>query len=69
MRGDNIAAIAGGQADAEALVVLKDFVNKLGGENLCTEEIFPMDRYLSWKKESPFSNNSISQYAQQECNR
>lgn len=43
VRGDNIAAIAGGQADAESLVVLKDFVNKLGGENICTEEIFPMD--------------------------
>lgn len=43
VRGDSIAAIAGGQADAEALVALKDLVNRLGGENLCTEEIFPMD--------------------------
>lgn len=29
--------------DAEALVSLKDYLNKLGSEALCTEEIFPMD--------------------------
>lgn len=40
--GDRIAAVAGGFADAEALVSLKDFFNKLGSEALCTEEIFPM---------------------------
>jgi len=38
-----MAALAGGQADAEALIVLKDFLNRLGCETLCTEEIFPMD--------------------------
>jgi len=41
--GTGVAAIAGGQADAEALIALKDLVNRLGGEALCTEEIFPMD--------------------------
>jgi len=41
--GDKIAAIAGGLVDAEALVALKDYLNKLGSESLCTEEIFPMD--------------------------
>ncbi|ESO88030.1 hypothetical protein LOTGIDRAFT_206956 [Lottia gigantea] len=41
--GNEIAAIAGGLADAEALVSLKDFLNKLGSEGLCTEEMFPMD--------------------------
>jgi len=41
--GDKIAAIAGGLADAEALVSLKDYLNTLGSEALCTEEIFPMD--------------------------
>lgn len=41
--GTGVGAIAGGQADAEALVALKDLVNRLGGEALCTEEIFPMD--------------------------
>ena len=43
MKGDQIAAIAGGLVDAEALVSLKDYLNKMGSEALCTEEIFPMD--------------------------
>ncbi|XP_066943308.1 NADH-ubiquinone oxidoreductase 75 kDa subunit, mitochondrial [Macrobrachium rosenbergii] len=37
----SVAAVAGGLADAESLIALKDMVNKLGGENVCTEEIFP----------------------------
>ncbi len=41
--GSRIGAVAGGHADAEALVALKDFLNRLGSELLCTEEIFPMD--------------------------
>ena len=41
--GADIAAIAGGLVDAEALVALKDLLNRLGSEALCTEEIFPMD--------------------------
>ena len=36
-------AIAGGLVDAESLVALKDYLNKMGSEALCTEEIFPMD--------------------------
>ncbi len=43
VRGSEVAAIAGGHADAEALVALKDLLNKMGSEALCTEEIFPMD--------------------------
>ncbi len=43
IRGDQIAAIAGGQSDAECLVALKDLLNHMGSEALCTEEIFPMD--------------------------
>lgn len=39
--GSKVAAIAGGLVDAEALVALKDLLNKLGSEALCTEEIFP----------------------------
>lgn len=39
----DIGAVAGGQVDAESLVALKDFLNKIGSEGLCTEEIFPMD--------------------------
>ncbi|KAG1714536.1 NADH-ubiquinone oxidoreductase subunit, mitochondrial [Nymphon striatum] len=38
-----IAAIAGGLVDAEGLVALKDLLNKIGSEALCTEEVFPMD--------------------------
>uniref|UniRef100_A0A665VM16 NADH-ubiquinone oxidoreductase 75 kDa subunit, mitochondrial n=1 Tax=Echeneis naucrates TaxID=173247 RepID=A0A665VM16_ECHNA len=41
-QGNEIAAIAGGLADAEALVSLKDLLNRLNSDNLCTEEIFPM---------------------------
>ncbi|EFX87607.1 hypothetical protein DAPPUDRAFT_192333 [Daphnia pulex] len=42
-KGDELAAIVGGFADAEALVALKDMLNQLGSESLCTEEVFPMD--------------------------
>lgn len=42
VQGNEVAAIAGGMADAEALVSLKDLLNRLGSEHLCTEELFPM---------------------------
>lgn len=42
VQGNEVAAIAGGMADAEALVALKDLLNRLNSENLCTEELFPM---------------------------
>lgn len=42
VQGTEVAAIAGGMADAEALVSLKDLLNRLNSENLCTEEVFPM---------------------------
>ena len=38
---DQIAAVAGGMADGEALTALKDLMNRLGSELCCTEEIFP----------------------------
>ncbi|KAK3588073.1 hypothetical protein CHS0354_012126 [Potamilus streckersoni] len=41
--GEQIAAVAGGLVDAEALVCLKDLLNSFNSEGLCTEEIFPMD--------------------------
>ena len=44
---DQIAALAGGLADAESLMALKDLLNRLGSETLCTEEIFPEVGYLS----------------------
>ncbi len=41
MAGSQIAAVVGGLCDAEALVALKDLLNRFGSENLCTEENFP----------------------------
>uniref|UniRef100_H3CM38 NADH-ubiquinone oxidoreductase 75 kDa subunit, mitochondrial n=1 Tax=Tetraodon nigroviridis TaxID=99883 RepID=H3CM38_TETNG len=40
--GRDMAAVVGGLVDAEALVSLKDLLNRLNCENLCTEEVFPM---------------------------
>ena len=40
---ESVAAVAGGFCDAESLVSLKDLLNRIGSENVCTEEIFPMD--------------------------
>ncbi|XP_014672081.1 PREDICTED: NADH-ubiquinone oxidoreductase 75 kDa subunit, mitochondrial-like [Priapulus caudatus] len=37
------AAIVGGMVDSEALICLKDLVNKVGGETVCTEEAFPLE--------------------------
>lgn len=37
-----MAAVVGGLADAEALIALKDLLNHLNSDNLCTEEVFPM---------------------------
>ncbi|XP_007898240.1 NADH-ubiquinone oxidoreductase 75 kDa subunit, mitochondrial [Callorhinchus milii] len=42
VQSKDVAAIAGGMADAEALVALKDLMNRLNSDSLCTEEIFPM---------------------------
>lgn len=39
--GNQIAGVAGGFADAEALVALKDLLNSKDSENLYTEEQFP----------------------------
>uniref|UniRef100_A0A2C9JNV6 NADH-ubiquinone oxidoreductase 75 kDa subunit, mitochondrial n=1 Tax=Biomphalaria glabrata TaxID=6526 RepID=A0A2C9JNV6_BIOGL len=39
-----IAGVAGSTADAEAMVCLKDMINRLGGELLCTEDSFPLNR-------------------------
>ena len=37
-----MGAVVGGFVDAEALTALKDLLNRLGCETLCTEEVFPM---------------------------
>ncbi|KAM7407396.1 hypothetical protein PAMA_003225 [Pampus argenteus] len=40
--GHDIAAVVGGLVDAETLISLKDLLNHLNSDNLCTEEVFPM---------------------------
>uniref|UniRef100_A0A668APZ5 NADH-ubiquinone oxidoreductase 75 kDa subunit, mitochondrial n=1 Tax=Myripristis murdjan TaxID=586833 RepID=A0A668APZ5_9TELE len=42
VQGNEVAAVVGGLADAEALIALKDMLNRLNSDNLCTEELFPM---------------------------
>ncbi|VVC87237.1 unnamed protein product [Leptidea sinapis] len=39
---EKLVAVAGEMADAEALVSLKDLVNRLGGEHVYTEQSFPL---------------------------
>ncbi|KAM4698502.1 NADH-ubiquinone oxidoreductase 75 kDa subunit, mitochondrial [Rhinophrynus dorsalis] len=41
VQGKAVAAVAGGLVDAEALVALKDLLNRLNSDSLCTEEVFP----------------------------
>ena len=43
LKGEEMAAVVGGLADAESLVALKDFFNRHDSEALYTEESFPMD--------------------------
>ncbi|NXI07377.1 NDUS1 oxidoreductase, partial [Irena cyanogastra] len=41
VEGKEVAAVVGGLVDAEALIALKDLLNRLNCDTLCTEEIFP----------------------------
>ncbi|NXA82637.1 NDUS1 oxidoreductase, partial [Thryothorus ludovicianus] len=41
VEGKDIAAVVGGLVDAEALIALKDLLNRVNCDMLCTEEIFP----------------------------
>ncbi|NXB26231.1 NDUS1 oxidoreductase, partial [Rhagologus leucostigma] len=41
VEGKEIAAVVGGLVDAEALIALKDLLNRVNCDTLCTEEIFP----------------------------
>uniref|UniRef100_A0A8C2QR70 NADH-ubiquinone oxidoreductase 75 kDa subunit, mitochondrial n=1 Tax=Capra hircus TaxID=9925 RepID=A0A8C2QR70_CAPHI len=40
-QGNDVAAVAGGLVDAEALIALKDLLNRVDSDTLCTEEVFP----------------------------
>lgn len=57
--GGSIAAVAGGLADAETLVAVKDLLNRCGSEALCTEHIFPMDGSGTDLRSSYLLNNKI----------
>ncbi|NXA62416.1 NDUS1 oxidoreductase, partial [Mohoua ochrocephala] len=41
VEGKEVAAVVGGLVDAEALIALKDLLNRVNCDTLCTEEIFP----------------------------
>nr|CAI5827532.1 unnamed protein product [Callosobruchus analis] len=58
--GSNVGAIAGGFADAEALVALKDLLNRLGSEALCTEHTFPLDGSGTDLRSNYLLNNKIA---------
>ncbi|CAH0563651.1 unnamed protein product [Brassicogethes aeneus] len=58
--GDKIGAVAGGFADAELLISVKDLLNRLGSENLCTEHVFPMDGSGTDLRSSYLLNNKIA---------
>ncbi|XP_060944225.1 NADH-ubiquinone oxidoreductase 75 kDa subunit, mitochondrial-like [Limanda limanda] len=42
VQSNDVAAVVGGMVDAEALISLKDLLNCLNSDHLCTEEVFPM---------------------------
>ncbi|XP_062389869.1 NADH-ubiquinone oxidoreductase 75 kDa subunit, mitochondrial-like isoform X1 [Sardina pilchardus] len=58
--GNSVAGVAGGMVDAEALISLKDLLNRLNSENLCTEEIFPMAGAGTDLRSNYLLNTSIS---------
>ena len=60
VKGEEMAAVAGGLADAESLVALKDFFNGCDSEALYTEESFPMDGSGTDFRSSYIMNTTIS---------
>lgn len=55
-----MGVVAGGLADAEALIALKDLVNRLGSEQLCTEQGFPTDGSGTDLRSNYLLNNKIA---------
>lgn len=58
--GSQMAALVGGLCDVESLVVLKDLLNRLGCETLCTEESFPMNAAGTDVRSNYLLNTKIS---------
>lgn len=56
----DVGVVAGGLADAEALISLKDLVNKLGSELVCTERAFPVEGAGTDLRSSYLLNNRIA---------
>lgn len=54
------AAVAGKLADAESLVAMKDLINRLGSENLATEQTFPKHGAGIDIRSSYLLNNTIA---------
>ncbi|XP_053327028.1 NADH-ubiquinone oxidoreductase 75 kDa subunit, mitochondrial [Spea bombifrons] len=60
VQGADVAAIAGGLVDAEALIALKDLLNRVNSDNLCTEEVFPNSGAGTDLRSSYLLNSKIS---------
>ncbi|XP_068715494.1 NADH-ubiquinone oxidoreductase 75 kDa subunit, mitochondrial-like [Montipora foliosa] len=60
LNGNEIAAVAGGFADAEALVALKDLLNSFDSEGLYTEEGFPSSGAGTDFRSSYIMNSTIA---------
>ncbi|KAL9966387.1 hypothetical protein ACROYT_G024449 [Oculina patagonica] len=60
VKGNEVAAVAGGFADAESLVALKDLLNGFDSEGLYTEEGFPSDGAGTDLRSSYIMNSTIA---------
>ncbi|RDD38589.1 NADH-ubiquinone oxidoreductase 75 kDa subunit, mitochondrial [Trichoplax sp. H2] len=60
LKSNEICAVAGGLADAESLVALKDLFNKIGSENVFSEEYFPTDGAGTDLRSNYLMNSTIS---------
>ncbi|KAL1139898.1 hypothetical protein AAG570_006875 [Ranatra chinensis] len=58
--GRSVAGIAGGLVDAEALIALKDLLNSLGSEAVCTEHTYPMEGCGTDLRSNYLLNNRIA---------
>jgi len=58
--GEQVAALAGGMVDGESLMAMKDLMNRLGSELVCTEEIFPDDGTGSDLRSNYLMNTGIA---------
>ncbi|KAL0274810.1 UNVERIFIED_CONTAM: hypothetical protein PYX00_002845 [Menopon gallinae] len=58
--GKEMAAVAGALCDAESLMALKDLMNKLGSEIVCTEQSFPLGSVGIDFRSNYIMNSSIS---------